>query len=146
MEIKINFIFICCIIITIMFTIATIFAIIDTIKKDKKTKENKQLFSDSNFEDLLIEFDEMSFITGTTCPNPKKYAIDYKKRLISAINNNNKETLKRIINEINDKLYDFDIDCSYYEKKTYYAVCRIINDKVLNPIAKKHDIKINSRN
>lgn len=36
-------------------------------------------------EDLLIEFDEMSFFPGTTVPDPDAYARDYRKLLTEAI-------------------------------------------------------------
>ena len=36
-------------------------------------------------EDLLIEFDEMSFFPGTTVPDPDAYARDYRERLAGAI-------------------------------------------------------------
>ena len=87
MEMKINFIFICCIIITIMFVSGVILATVDTIKKNKTTNDI-DLYNEY-IEDLLIEYDEMSFIPGTTCPNPEEYAKDFKQRLIKAIKNNN---------------------------------------------------------
>ena len=36
--------------------------------------------------DLLIDFDEMGFAPTTTCPNPDKYACEWKEKLIAEIN------------------------------------------------------------
>lgn len=36
-------------------------------------------------EDLLIEFDEFGFSPTITMPNPEEYAIEWKKRLLKAI-------------------------------------------------------------
>ena len=46
-----------------------------------------------SIEDLLIEFDEISFIPQTTVPHPEEYARDYKRRLMQAIKSE-KEQLK----------------------------------------------------
>ena len=56
--------------------------------------------------DVLIEFDEMSFIPGTTCPNPDKYAREYKQKLIKAIDLQLKERRAKIIKEENKKHYN----------------------------------------
>ncbi len=53
--------------------------------------------TDEHLEDLLIEFDEMSFYPLTTVPNPDEYSRDYKKRLICAIKQLHKEMLKDCI-------------------------------------------------
>lgn len=53
--------------------------------------------TDECLEDLLIEFDEMSFYPSTTVPNPDEYSRDYKKRLIYAIGQRDKEQLKDCI-------------------------------------------------
>ena len=37
-------------------------------------------------QDLLIDFDEMGFIPSTSCPNPDKYACEWKEKLVSEIN------------------------------------------------------------
>ena len=111
MEMKINFIFICCIIITIMFVSGVILATIDTIKKSKTA--NYGCLENEDIEDLLIEFDEMSFIPGTTCPNPEEYAKDYKQRLIKTIeNNNNKYYLCYV-------LIDYDVTKKEYVLEIY---------------------------
>ena len=38
------------------------------------------------FEDLMIEFDEYGFAPTITMPNAEEFAINYKKRLVQAIN------------------------------------------------------------
>ena len=48
-----------------------------------------------SIEDLLIEFDEMSFYPGTTVPNPDEYARDYKERLAKAFYEKETETKRR---------------------------------------------------
>ena len=35
---------------------------------------------------LLIDFDEMGFIPSTSCPNPDKYACEWKEKLVDEIN------------------------------------------------------------
>lgn len=37
-------------------------------------------------QDLLIDFDEMGFIPSTGCPNPNKYACEWKEKLVDEIN------------------------------------------------------------
>lgn len=37
-------------------------------------------------QDLLIDFDEMGFAPTTACPNPDKYACEWKEKLVSEIN------------------------------------------------------------
>lgn len=37
-------------------------------------------------QDLLIDFDEMGFAPTTACPNPDKYACEWKGKLIAEIN------------------------------------------------------------
>ena len=37
-------------------------------------------------QDLLIDFDEMGFAPMTACPNPDKYACEWKEKLVSEIN------------------------------------------------------------
>ena len=36
-------------------------------------------------QDLLIDFDEMGFIPSTSCPNPDKYACEWKEKLVDEI-------------------------------------------------------------
>lgn len=69
-------------------------------KYQPKIPENAVVLSatepNEHFIDLLVEFDEMSFIPGTTVPNPDEYARDYKRRLIYAFNQSRKETLDEV--------------------------------------------------
>ena len=63
--------------------------------------------SDFDYErivDLLVEFDEMGFCPTTTCPNPDKYAREWKKKLLEAVDKLNFER-KYAINYTN-KVYD----------------------------------------
>ena len=63
--------------------------------------------SDVDYEhivDLLVEFDEMGFMPTTTCSNADEYAIEWKKKLLEAVNKLNFER-KDAINECN-KVYD----------------------------------------
>ena len=50
--------------------------------------------------DLLVEFDEMSFIPGTTHPNPYEYACDWKHRLLIEIRMEKREILDKYINNL----------------------------------------------
>ena len=43
------------------------------------------------FEDLLIEFDEMGFVPTTAVPDHEAYAIDWKNRLINALEGYSKQ-------------------------------------------------------
>lgn len=59
-------------------------------------------------QDLLIDFDEMGFAPTTACPNPDKYACEWKEKLIAEINRqqeqiesaaNGQETLQKALAE-----------------------------------------------
>lgn len=59
-------------------------------------------------QDLLIDFDEMGFAPTTACPNPDKYACEWKGKLIAEINclqeqleaaANGQETLQKALAE-----------------------------------------------
>lgn len=59
-------------------------------------------------QDLLIDFDEMGFAPTTACPNPDKYACEWKEKLIAEINclqeqleaaANGQETLQKALAE-----------------------------------------------
>jgi hypothetical protein len=63
--------------------------------------------SDIDYEhivDLLVEFDEMGFCPTTTCPFQHNYAMEWKKKLLEAVDKLNFER-KDAINECN-KVYD----------------------------------------
>ena len=51
--------------------------------------------TEEGLEDLLIDFDEMSFYPATTCPNPEEYAREWKRKLIYAIGQLKKETAEK---------------------------------------------------
>lgn len=63
MEFKINFIFIICIIIALMFTFSVVFAVIDSIKQIKQEKaEEKEDKSMQGYKAyVLLDFDDVNF-------------------------------------------------------------------------------------
>lgn len=48
-------------------------------------------------KDLLIEFDEMGFAPTTTCPNPDKYATEWRDRLVNCVHNANSELTDNLV-------------------------------------------------
>ena len=44
------------------------------------------------FEDLLIDFDEMGFAPTTACPNPDAYSIEWKQKLLNALQRYRKQS------------------------------------------------------
>jgi hypothetical protein len=57
--------------------------------------------TEERLEDLLIDFDEMSFYPATLMPNSEECAREWKRKLIYAIGQLRKETAEKIF----DKLY-----------------------------------------
>ena len=70
-------------------------------------------------QDLLIDFDEMGFIPSTSCPNPDKYACEWKGKLIAEINclqeqldaaANGQETLQKALAEKDREVAELNSD------------------------------------
>lgn len=57
--------------------------------------------------DLLVDFDEMSFSPGTTCPNPDEYAREWKSKLIYAIGQLCKEKTEKFAEKLKE-MHDYD--------------------------------------
>lgn len=50
--------------------------------------------------DLLTEFDEMGFCPTNLCESPEEYAIDWKKDLIVAIEDEKEQVAREILNDL----------------------------------------------
>ena len=61
--------------------------------------------TEERLEDLLIEFDEMSFYPATLMPNAEECAREWKSKLIYAIGQLRKETAEKFAERLKDK-YD----------------------------------------
>lgn len=70
-------------------------------------------------QDLLIDFDEMGFAPTTACPNPDKYACEWKEKLVSEINclqeqleaaANGQETLQKALAEKDREVAELNSD------------------------------------
>ena len=51
--------------------------------------------TEERIDDLLIEFDEMSFYPATLCPNAEEYVREWKRKLIYSIEQLRKETAEK---------------------------------------------------
>lgn len=59
-----------------------------------------------NIEDLLVDFDEMSFTPTTLCENPEEYACDWKRDLVAAIERLKAETVKEFAEKVEQAICD----------------------------------------
>ena len=55
--------------------------------------------------DLLVDFDEMSFYPATTTPNPDEYAREWKRKLIYAIGQLQKETAEKFAEKLKKEYF-----------------------------------------
>ena len=109
-------------------------------------------------QDLLIDFDEMGFAPTTTCPNPDKYACEWKEKLVSEINclqeqleaaANGQETIQkalaekdREVAELNSdlKLLRNDYDCLKRNFDKTIEKNKRLRDKVVGLTAEKDSL------
>lgn len=79
-------------------------------------------------QDLLIDFDEMGFAPTTACPNPDKYACEWKEKLVSEISclqeqleaaANGQETLQKALAEKNAEI----------ERRKNNLFCKVVIDE-----------------
>ena len=63
--------------------------------------------------DLLIEFDEMGFVPIVPCPDPEAYAIEWKEKLIKALQEYRKQS-----EIVRCK------DCEHFYQDGTFKVCR----------------------
>lgn len=109
-------------------------------------------------QDLLIDFDEMGFAPTTACPNPDKYACEWKEKLVSEINclqeqleaaANGQETLQkaladkdREVAELNSdlKLLKNNYDCLKTNFDETIEKNKRLRDKVVGLTAEKEQL------
>lgn len=101
------------------------------------------MINKQQIEDLLIEFDEMGFIPLTTVPNPEDYARDYKRRLISAVEQALEERETRLT--FSDRLKLVKIT----EQRIARKIIEMFSDKnyitdqdIINAIAKRYEVEV----
>lgn len=73
-----------------------------------------------HLEDLLIEFDEMGFAPTTVCPNPDKYATEWRDRLVNCVNDATRQAQTDVLNKLKTNLSksdDFMDICSWHIDK-----------------------------
>ena len=63
--------------------------------------------TEERLEDLLIEFDEMSFYPATLIPNPEECAREWKRKLIYAIGQLRKETAEQFAERLEEVLVNY---------------------------------------
>lgn len=71
-------------------------------------------------KDLLVEFDEMGFAPTTVCPNPDKYATEWRDRLVNCVNDATKQAQTDVLNKLKTNLSksdDFMDICSWHIDK-----------------------------
>ena len=74
------------------------------VSEYKAEIERLQSNTPQHLKDLLIEFDEMGFAPTTVCPNPDKYATEWRDRLVNCVNNATKQAQIDILNKAKEKL------------------------------------------
>lgn len=74
------------------------------ISEYKAEIERLQSNTPEELKDLLIEFDEMGFAPTTTCPNPDKYATEWRDRLVNCVNSAIKCAKLDILNKVKDEV------------------------------------------
>ncbi|MDO4495841.1 MAG: hypothetical protein Q4B62_08660 [Clostridiaceae bacterium] len=83
-------------------------------------------------QDLLIDFDEMGFAPTTACPNPDKYACEWKEKLVSEINclqeqleaaANGQETLQKALADKDGEAAELNSDLKLL-RNDYYCLKR----------------------
>lgn len=109
-------------------------------------------------QDLLIDFDEMGFAPTTACPNPDKYACEWKGKLIAEINclqeqleaaANGQETLQKVLAEKNREVAELNsvlklLENNYDHLKTNFDEAieknKRLRDKVVGLTAEKDQL------
>lgn len=90
------------------------------VSEYKAKIERLQSNTPQHLKDLLIEFDEMGFAPTTVCPNPDKYATEWRDRLVNCVNNATKQAQIDVLNRAKTKLSmsnDFVDICSWHIDK-----------------------------
>lgn len=72
---------------------------------DKRTQEDvtPETEAEELFENLIVEFDEMSFFPATLCPDPEEYVREWKQKLINVIGQLRKETAEKFAERLKTK-------------------------------------------
>ena len=106
--------------------------------------EIKRLKSNTpqHIKDLLIEFDEMGFAPTTVCPNPDKYATEWRDSLVNCVNNATKQAQIDILNKANERLNvvsrEFGDDCDLCGVSAVCS-CRCEINKLINEVQNAED-------
>lgn len=90
------------------------------VSEYKAKIERLQSNTPQHLKDLLIEFDEMGFVPTTVCPNPDKYATEWRDRLVNCVNNATKQAKIDVLNKLKTNLSksdDFMDICSWHIDK-----------------------------
>lgn len=81
--------------------------------------------TEERLEDLLIEFDEMSFFPATLMPNPEECAREWKGKLIYAIGQLRKETAEKFAERLKEELIEWLADNEDLNGKIDFGVANI---------------------
>ena len=82
-------------------------------------------------EDLLVDFDEMSFYPATLCPNAEEYAREWKSKLIYVIGQLRKETAEKFAEMVSKAfvgLNCIDIDEWNWCQRKIDEICKEITE------------------
>ena len=74
--------------------------------------------TEEHLEDLLIEFDEMSFYPATLMPNAEECAREWKRKLIYVIGQLRKETAEKFA-----EMLKAECERIYFENTAYIEIC-----------------------
>lgn len=81
-------------------------------------------------EDLLIEFDEMGFAPTTVCPNPDKYATEWRDRLVNCVNDATKQARTDVLNELKKKTHNYYPSIDSYCMSQHVVLVRDIDELI----------------
>ncbi len=90
-----------------------------------KQKQIEEM-ANERLEDLLIEFDEMSFYPATLMPNAEECAREWKRKIIYAIGQLRKETAEKFAERLKETATK-EIARTIFDEFVYY---RILEDKI----------------
>lgn len=98
------------------------------VSEYKAKIERLQSNTPQHLKDLLIEFDEMGFAPTTVCPNPDKYATEWRDRLVNCVNNATKQAKIDVLNEVRERLTEGRVANDNVVINANYEIGKLIKD------------------
>lgn len=100
------------------------------VSEYKAKIERLQSNTPQHLKDLLIEFDEMGFAPTTVCPNPDKYATEWRDRLVNCVNNATKQAQIDVLNELKKKTHNYYPSIDSYCISQHVVLVRDIDELI----------------